>query len=118
MESQEELQQLWARLIANAMDPTRDVRLRREFIETLSRFEPVDAVVLEFVDNWYLTSDTRDPDKKYFLPETVPVGDLDVDTTVVSVENLEQLRCLVTLGSSSRRSVTSFGKLLLRACRP
>lgn len=42
-ESDETLQDLWARLLANAMDPGRGTDLRRQFIDVLRQFEPFDA---------------------------------------------------------------------------
>jgi hypothetical protein len=45
-ESREELQELWARLLANAMDPDRSHDVRPEFIGTLRQFQPIDARIL------------------------------------------------------------------------
>src|SRR5207247_8456868 len=47
-EPREEMQDLWARLLANAMDPTRKDYVRPEFIEALKKLQPVDALVLSF----------------------------------------------------------------------
>lgn len=46
-ESRPELQQLWADLIAAAMDPKRSGRVRLSFIDTLKRFDPLDALLLK-----------------------------------------------------------------------
>lgn len=46
-EADETLQDLWARLLANAMDPGRDIALQRVFIATLREFEPLDVLVFE-----------------------------------------------------------------------
>jgi Abortive infection alpha len=46
-ESRPELQELWARLIAAAMDPERAYRVRRSFIEAIQKFDPLDALVLK-----------------------------------------------------------------------
>ncbi len=45
-ESRDDLQELFARLLANAADPNRDNRVRREFIELVSQLEPLDARML------------------------------------------------------------------------
>lgn len=44
-ESQEELAELWARLLANAMDPKRG-SVRHSFIEAVKVMDPTDALVL------------------------------------------------------------------------
>ena len=46
-ENRPELQELWAHLIAAAMDPKRSSRVRVSFIETLKQFDPLDAIVLK-----------------------------------------------------------------------
>jgi hypothetical protein len=46
-EDRPELQELWARLLANAMDPAKSNSVRLEFIEALKRFHPRDAVILQ-----------------------------------------------------------------------
>jgi hypothetical protein len=40
-ESREELQELWARLLANAMDPERAQDVLPDFITTVSRLQPI-----------------------------------------------------------------------------
>ncbi len=46
-ETREELRELWATLLANAMDPSRDQSFRLEFIDTLRRMNPLDALILK-----------------------------------------------------------------------
>jgi hypothetical protein len=45
-ESRDELQDLWARLLAAAADPSRASHFRQAFIETAKRMDPLDAAVL------------------------------------------------------------------------
>ena len=45
-ESRAELQDLWARLLAAALDPRRSGAFRKEFIDLAKSFEPIDAVLL------------------------------------------------------------------------
>ena len=45
-ESREELQDIWARLLAAALDPSRSSRYRREFVNAAKRLEPTDVKVL------------------------------------------------------------------------
>ena len=46
-ETRDELKEIWNRLITNAMDPERSSAVRRNIIETVKQFEPLDALVLE-----------------------------------------------------------------------
>lgn len=48
-ESRPELAELWARLLAAAMDPDRSKRVRQTFVETIKAFDPVDALVLRHI---------------------------------------------------------------------
>jgi hypothetical protein len=43
-EENEELQDLWSRLLAAAMDPNRRDGMRQSFIETVKQMDPIDAL--------------------------------------------------------------------------
>jgi hypothetical protein len=45
-ESHEELQDLWARLLAAAMSPKKSKLIRLRFVEVLKKLDPPDALVL------------------------------------------------------------------------
>ena len=47
-EGREELMELWARLLANAMDPNLNT-VRQSFIEAVKKMDPMDAVVLRHI---------------------------------------------------------------------
>src|SRR5437879_4180633 len=46
-ENREQLREMWAALIAAAMDPERSGRIRLSFIDALRQFDPPDALVLK-----------------------------------------------------------------------
>jgi hypothetical protein len=46
-ESRDELQDIWARLLAAAADPTRAKSFRNQFIEVAKQMDPLDAAVLQ-----------------------------------------------------------------------
>ena len=48
-ESREELQELFARLLANALDPNTTERVRPSFIGTLKSLDPIDALLFKLV---------------------------------------------------------------------
>ena len=109
MESGEDLQDIWAQLIANARDPNRDTSLQRGFIEALSSFEPIDALILGFLSE--------------FKGDYVPISKIAVrvsrreDQVIVSKSNLEKLECVI-LNNNSEPAITAFGRELLLACQP
>jgi Abortive infection alpha len=109
-ETRDELREVWARLLANAMDPNRSSRVRLEFIETLRQINPLDALVL----NELATTPNMSPNSRDYL-----VGRLGAkgDEIVVSLQHLAKLGCLETSTTDrANYGVLPYGKLLLRAC--
>jgi hypothetical protein len=51
LETEAEIQQLWAGLIANAVDPGRAFRIKKVFLEILRGLEPLDARIMEFLSD-------------------------------------------------------------------
>ena len=47
LETDETLQDMWAALLANAMNPNKDTSLQHIFIDALKRMEPIDALVFK-----------------------------------------------------------------------
>jgi hypothetical protein len=48
-ESRKEMQDLWSRLLANAMDPARQDDVRPEIIRALNTLQPVDVLIMELL---------------------------------------------------------------------
>jgi hypothetical protein len=107
-----ELQVLWAQLLANAMDPSRANGLRIEFIETLKRFNPIDALVLKLLID---TPSSMHPNTRDFLATNLRCSSAAIE---VSFRHLDQLGCTIYPAGSipNTRSATSFGLELFRAC--
>lgn len=111
-ETREEMQKLWAQLLANAMDPARRDDVRPEFIQTLGKFHPVDALVL------------RELKHDRLVREGELAGALNIreSSVVVSLETLESLRCVAVTRSVdaqiSHYRISRFGIELLRALSP
>ncbi len=122
MESNEELQDFWANLFANAMDPTKDVSLRHIFIETLKQFESIDALVLNVV--------AKESGKGIFLGrDVVTRTDLRSSQAALSLQQLENLGCVArtAMGGSGPGTkeyllesvrLSPLGEELYAACRP
>lgn len=83
-ESDETLQDIWARLLANAMDPNRDVQLQQIFIDTLRAFEPLDALILD-----KLKSDKSGE----HIHKAIP-GDIRQSLIQLSLDRLMKLECV------------------------
>ncbi len=103
-----ELRDLWARLMAAAMDPTRKDRVRLSFIETVKEFDPLDTLVLQrrFDTPGQLQPNTRD-----FLADSLQRS---TDEIQISLDNLLGLR---RLGPGAVFWLAPYGKELVRACR-
>ena len=110
-ESRPELQELWAQLIAAAMDPHRANRVRRSFIDTVQRLDPVDArVLMEMATSGpRVTSNPRD-----FLAQRLSAS---TDEIEISALNLYDLRCVISDRSfDGNFALTAYGRELVRAC--
>jgi hypothetical protein len=111
-ESRPELQALWAMLLAAALDPKKSSLVRRSFIETLSKFEPLDAAVL-----WgrhQIPGDLQ-PTARDFLAKRLEVP---YPAIVVSLMSLQKLEC-ISLGGPGEYTnfnISSYGNELIRAC--
>jgi hypothetical protein len=111
-ESREELQELWARLLANAMDPKRSNNVRAQFIETVRKFEPVDAGIFFHMQT---TSENRWPTEE----EIAKSLSLRNSAVEVSIGHLVALKC-VKRHTAAQNAVhlTSFGRELLHGLEP
>lgn len=114
-EPREEMQELWARLLANAMDPARAENVRPEFVEMLRKLQPIDAKILTIV--------------KSAMPGGPSVGLVDVNQIAaraelresaagVSVSHLEEEHCIRRIGSNRAIALTEYGQELMIAVAP
>jgi hypothetical protein len=107
-EPREEMQDLWARLLANAMDPNKRNDVRPEFIRTLKSLEPLDALLLtkfdESNDDQLLTTG---------LSAALKIRPSSVE---VSIDNLVDARLVRHNVGNGRHYLTGFGKEFLLAC--
>jgi Abortive infection alpha len=115
-QSRPELQELWARLLANAMDPYRAGDLRQEFIETIRLFHPKDALFLQTISD----NDSKlSPNTREFLKQNFS---LQESTVLVGLAQLEKLGCIhqnaASGGTPANFYVSVYGVELMRACRP
>jgi Abortive infection alpha len=107
-ESRDDLQTLWARLLANAMDPSRSESVRPEFINLIQKLEPPDARVLE-----YLRTKPRDLNVNKF--EAYSALGCRQTAAVVSLDHLAELRCIRFVGQGHVLALTELGAELMVA---
>jgi hypothetical protein len=119
-ESREELQELWAKMLANAMDPNRSSVVRQSIIEVVQNFEPLDAKLLE------TASESLDKSGNVHvldLPEELGVN---LNEFELSINKLVNLKCVIYSDNNRKIGVgktadivfTHLGYEILRACRP
>lgn len=119
-ENREELSDLWARLLANALDPSRSSRVRRIYIDIIKQLEPIDALVLQELTG-PLISIT--PDKRTFIAGRLGLSGADIE---VSFHQLIELHLAVPASAVTPGAyipyasvtITSLGNLFLRAVEP
>jgi len=127
LEDEEEIQKLWAGLIANATDPTKRLEVKKIFMEILSNLEPLDALVLKTLKG------ATDSDEHTFVWLGAITGE-PLDKLLISVQNLSRLGCVrderpMLVGDMDRWTtgirveepgtefhVTLLGRSLLEAC--
>jgi hypothetical protein len=112
-ESREELKQLWARLLANAMDPKRAADVRPEFIETIRSFTPIDATILSFIVG---PADRSPP----IISDAKISHGLNLRSTAVrtSINHLRKIGCLSVSTILTDASLSDYGIELLIAIAP
>lgn len=126
IEEDEELHDLWARLLANAMDPGFKHDVNRSFITILQDFTPLEAVLLKRLHRFTVAQPKEqkfDVRTKHFRKD---VGDdrigrhvIPKDNVLVAWMNLDRLGCVdITRGAREIRhaSMTELGLALARAC--
>jgi hypothetical protein len=112
-ESRDELQEIWARLLAAAADPSRAKAFRNQFIEVSKQMDPLDAAVLQGAQQL-----PTDPGRMAGVAKETLAKQLQVsrDEIEVSLGNLVRLRLAYPLTESPVPDVltSAFGREFLR----
>jgi hypothetical protein len=109
-ESREELQELWAALLAAAADSSREKSFRNSFIEVVKKMDPLDASVLRAAKrrNVPISGGGRDA-----LAEELRLTSDQVDVSLMNLQKLE----LMTRLATGAIGVTPFGREFLRVLK-
>ena len=108
-EENEELQDLWSRLLAAAMDPNRRDAMRQSFIATVKRMDPIDALVFKAIHD-------NGPATPWETSANVAIASklkCSTDEIIVSIEHLAELGCIFR--HLDQPHVKPFGNLLMNA---
>jgi Abortive infection alpha len=108
-ENSDELQDLWARLLAAAMNPNRSRQARLGFTDALKKLDPLDAVVLVWLRDHGGGTNMSDRNK---IAEELGVSRDEVD---VSLTNLVKTEFAISLGPDGGMiALRPFGREFLR----
>jgi len=80
------LQEMWAGLIANSLDPTVDVFPRKILISLLGELEPLDAC--------FLREASKLPSKDFRLSEILNLMEVSLPDILLTIDNLSRLELL------------------------
>lgn len=112
-ESQKELQDIWARLMAAATDPARASGVRLSFIEAVKQMDPLDALVLQA----YNVTTTHVPNGRNYLANFLKRTEDEIE---VSFDHLKKIGVLAD-GAGRDTSInpfaTAMGRELKRVLR-
>ncbi|MGJ5136866.1 Abi-alpha family protein [Bradyrhizobium oligotrophicum] len=109
-ETREELMEIWARLLANAMDPNRSSTVRLEFIHTIRQLNPLDARLLAELH----ASPQMSPNSRDYLAQRFKIATEEIE---VSAQYLVKFDCIeISQSDVANYRMRPYGKLLLRAC--
>lgn len=100
---------LWARLLANAMDPARAPDVRPHYINTLKEFDPLDAMVLQYL--------AEKGGKGGGDTEMSGQPQVRITAIRVSVKRLASLECVRSADANRGGTISDFGLELTEALR-
>jgi hypothetical protein len=107
-ESRDELQDLWARLLAAAADPSRAGSFRLAFIDAAKKMDPLDAAVLHVAQ-----ADRGGRISGEDQNSTAASLHVSRDEVDVSASNLEKLGCVLEVNTQTK-VISPFGREFLR----
>ena len=99
-EEEEEVQELWARLIANAVSPNSTITIKKVYIELLKSLSSAEATFLELLGECESKGRWSNPGElKTFNEEMNKLADLrwrryDADAQKTAIQNLVRIRCI------------------------
>ena len=93
-EDDESIQDLWAGLIANAIDPEKRLNVQKIYIDILSALEPIDTKVLKFLYSQGSIFPSRKNVRKIDLYQLSKEIQVPLSEIEISTQNLFRLGCI------------------------
>jgi len=128
-EDNENIQQLWAGLITNATDSSKNTNIRKLFIRILGSLDPIDASILE----WFGNQGFRNTYGKIKINDISKELQIDIKEVKLSLSNLSCLGLVdvgaplkigdtpgIDLGTTNKEStyrISNLGEILIEACK-
>ena len=132
-EENEDLHDYWARLLANAMDPNNEQKMRQALISIFKDMESIDAHIIKY---FYENAVASNNDPKNWTPSISLIAkyfEIEVDDCESSIRNLVRLGCIkaqfntgegyldkdndyVSVDINEEFSLTHLGETLIHAC--
>jgi hypothetical protein len=119
-ESREELMELWARLLANAIDPNKNT-VRRSFIEAVKMMDPPDALVLREMYSRHISRVTRNQiqsPNNTTIPDLAGAISLTPDDTEASLKHLLSMGLFDQTDADRNWFFNATSRSFMRACYP
>ena len=118
-EAREQLREMWARMLANGMDPNRRGSVRQSVIAAVKGFDPLDALLLQKAFDM-----SPNKGKSSDFPGFEKELNATSDEVQLSISNLSRLGCISGTSSkfeggieiTTEVSFTPLGREVLRAC--
>lgn len=96
LEDDENIQDKWAGLIANATDPDKCFQFQKIYIQILSSLEPLDALILDLLASQKDIIKTDDNNKPKLNAEKISdILERDREVINISLSNLFRLGCII-----------------------
>jgi hypothetical protein len=110
-ENREELQDLWERLLAAAMDPNRQSFVRQSLVSTVKQMDPFDVLILRAV--YENPSGSWTPNGRDYMISRFKSSQEEV---LVSFDNLVKLNCIGFVSAPNINPLMApLGRLLMRS---
>ena len=108
LEDDENLQDKWSGLIANATDPNKRFQFQKIYIQILSNLEPFDALILDFLVSQKDIIKRDDDNKPMLNAEKISdILNIDREDTIISLSNLFRLGCIIDSWKSTWDSMAT-----------
>ena len=96
LESEDEVQELWAGLLANAADPARPIGLKKVYVEILRGLQPLDVRLLQALSRPDLDADYGIHNGATLNAEALAaIVEADVEDTQISLQTLARYGCVL-----------------------